>query len=1136
MNSESANILSTGRWGRRAVEPIAYWLDQVGLSQYATAFVANEITLDIAATLTEADLRELGVIPLGHRRRFSAAIAALRKDETSARPTPLERRHLTVMFCDLVGSTRLSTTIDPEDMAGVIAKYEQVCSDIVARHGGFVARYVGDGILSYFGYPVAHEDSAERAIRASLAIVKEMEALQTLPGLKLRVRIGVASGPVVVGDVGDRGANRDAVIGQTPNLAARLQGFAEENDVVVADSTYRLAGSLFRCSLLDNLSIPGFPEPIKAWRIVSERRYRGRFEARRKEAGLTPFVGRDSEFEALAESWREATERGGRVVLVTGEAGIGKSRLVRQFIDAITQQRHGVITFYGSSHLQNSPLRPVVLQLEREAQIGATDTPEMKRVKLEALLASTPALAAEAAPILSALLSLQRDPGDPNPDPDAKRRKLQTLDILVRLLEERSSVEPIVCVCEDVHWFDPTSCELLDEIIARVVRCRILMILTFRPEFKAPWAEGSNVQTMCLERLSPTLGTQIVDHVAAKSGLSPETTQLIVSKCDGIPLFIEELTKTVLQSRMTPSPGRSDTQVAIPDSLQDSLVARLDRLPGVKEIAQIGAALGREFRLDILESVSGVGAPKVNEVLSKLVDAELIEQRDGADGPVGMFKHALVQDAVYGTLLHAKRRNIHRRIAEVLEEQFAETCEGQPEVLALHWEKADVFAAATQYYTLAGKRAASRSATTEASMHLRQALRNCDHMTDGMERDQLELEAALHHGGVLRATQGPHSVETGKAFGRARDICLRTGNDQSLFPALSGLFGYYFVGAQNGPAEQVARNLLEVAEEREDRFHRMVGHRAVGMVHLHTGNPRQARVDLERSLELYDVRLDGPTAFAYGTDHAQTAASFLALTLEVLGYSEQAYARETWAIAHGTKLNHRYSLVQTAMFRIMRNALARNWNTVRSLAEETYHTGREHGFPLAAAMARFYLAVCRAAGGETSADLLQELDRAVNALGGMNYHPYYLSLIAEAHAASGDVFHGLKLLSEAKSMVDATQESWICSELLRLRGEMTLVAAPSAFKSAENLLEEAVKFAEQQGARNWHLRAVASLALLLARTGRVREARNRLAPLCASFTEGFASPDFRRAHSLLNKLSGGQRIRELTLHEKCSFW
>ncbi len=1118
------------------MESISRWLDRVGLPQYAAAFVANEITIEIAATLTEADLKELGVTPLGHRRQLGAAIAALRDGRVDRRLTPLERRHLTVLFCDLVGSTRLSATIDPEQMASVIAKYERVCSDVVSRHGGFVARYVGDGVLAYFGYPIAHEDSAERAIRASLAVIKAIEALQTLPGLNLRVRIGIASGPVVVGDVGELGVNRDAVIGQTPNLAARLQDFAGENEVIVADSTYRLAGFLFRCSPLDNLSIHGFPEPIKAWRIVSERKYRGRFDARQKKTGLTPLVGRDSELAALVENWQTVTEGGGRVVLVTGEAGIGKSRLVRHFIDTIAQQRHRVITYYGSPHLQNSPLRPVVLQLEREAQIGATDPAGMKRVKLEASLSSTPALAKEAAPILAALLSLQRDPGDPNLDPDAKRRRLQTLSMLARLLEERSTIEPIVCICEDIHWFDPTSCDLLDEIVARLARCHVLLILTFRPEFKAPWTEGCNAQTMRLERLNPKLSAQIIDHLAAKATLSPEATRLIVSKCDGIPLFIEELTKTVLDSQSSAQSNLSDMQMVIPDSLQDSLVARLDRISGVKEIAQIGAAVGREFRFDILEAVSGAGQPEVNKVMRRLIDAELIEQRDMPDGPVGVFKHALVQDAVYGTLLHAKRQDIHRRIAEVLEQEFAETCEAQPEVLALHWERAGVFAASTQYYTLAGKGAASRSATTEASIHLRQALRNCGQIPDSMERDQLELEATLHHGGVLRATQGPHGVETGKAFGRARDICLRTGNDHSLFPALAGLFGYYLVGAQNGPAERVARSLLEVAEDRQDRFYRMVGHRAVGMVHLHTGDPQQARTHLERSLELYDVRLDGPAAFSYGTDHAQTAASFLAMTLEVLGYTDQASAREAWAIAHGTKLNHRYSLVQTAMFRIMRSALARDWNTVRRLANETYHIGRENGFPVAGAMARFYLAVCRAASGETGVELLQELDRAVNPLGGMNYHPFYLSLIAEAHAASGDVFHGLRLLSEAKSMVDATQENWLCSELLRLRGEMTLIASPAAIGHAEDLFEEAAEFADQRGARNWHLRAMVSLARLLAHTGRAREAQDRLAPVCASFTEGFTSPDLRSAHSLLDGLSAGQRVRELTPYGRYCFW
>ena len=1118
------------------METISHWLDRVGLSQYAHAFEANEITFEVASTLSDADLKELGVTPLGHRRLLTAAIAALRDGDASGKPTPLERRHLTVMFCDLVGSTVLSTLVDAEEMASVIAKYERFCSDVVARYGGFIARYVGDGVLAYFGYPVAHEDSAERAIRAALAIVKEIETVETLPGLQLRVRIGIASGSVVVGDIGDRGENRDAVVGQTPNLAARLQGFAGENEIIVANSTYRLAGFLFRCSAMNNLSVRGFPELIKAWRVVSERRYRGRFEARQR-TGLTPFVGREAEFESLAESWRAAAEKDGRIVLVTGEAGIGKSRLVRQFTAAISQHRHGLITYFGSPHLQNSPLRPIIHELEQEAQIGATDSPGVKRVKLEALLSSTPALAAEAAPILSALLSLQRDPSDPDPDPDSRRRKRQTFEILAKWLEARAAIEPIVCVCEDVHWFDPTSCEFLDEIIARCSRSRVLLILTFRSEFRPAWVQRPHVQTMRLGRLSPALGTQIVENVAAQVSLSQEMTRLIVSKCDGIPLFIEELTKTVLESHVAVPVDQAHVHMAIPDSLQDSLVARLDRLSGVKEIAQIGAAIGREFRVDILEAVSGTTRSELNAALCKLVDAELIEQHERPDGTIGVFKHALVQEAVYETLLQAKQRSIHRRIAEVLEEEFSETSETQPEVLALHWERAGVFAAAVRYSTLAGKHAASRSATTEADMHFRQSLRICGQLSAGLERDQLELEAVLQHGGVLRATQGPHGAETGRAFGRARDLCLQIGNDQSLFPALAGLFGYYLVGAQNSQAEETARNLLAVAEAREDRFYRMVGHRAVGMVHLHIGDPRQARVHLERSLELYDERLDGPTAFSYGTDHAQTAASFLALTLEVLGYGDQATAHEAWAVAHGTRLNHRYSLVQTAMFRIMRSALGRDWDTVQDLADGTYNIGREHGFPIAEAMARFYLAVCRAARGEASDELLQELDRGVNALGRMNYHPFYLSLLAEAHAASGNVFHGLRLLSEAELLAEASQEQWMRAELLRLRGEMTLIVDPSAIEQAESLFEQAAEFAERQRARSWHLRAVVSLARLLSFTGRIREAHNKLAPLYDTFTEGFASPDLRSARSLLDALSKGQCAPERPLTSaKYYFW
>jgi class 3 adenylate cyclase/predicted ATPase len=1081
-------------------------------------FEANRIDLEVASQLSNADLEDLGVRALGHRKRLLQAIADLRSNRAQLGPTQWERRQLTVMFCDLKGSTVLAAQLDPEDLASVIGAYQRCCAAVIARYDGFIARYVGDGIIVYFGYPQAHEDDAERAVHAALAVIEGISSLEAMPKLRVQVRVGIATGPVVVGDDNDGMLmEHHAVVGQTPNLAARLQSVAEPNSLVIADSTYRLAGHVFECIELKPLSLAGFATPISAWTVIRERPFAGRFEARCK-AGLTPYVGRKAELAMLASRWHSAAGGSGQVVLVGGEPGIGKSRLVQELADQI-QEPHLRTDYFGSDYLRNSPLSPVIAQIERDAGIAHDDSPVHRRAKLEALLASTfRTCDANAAAVLASLISLPPAAADPPPDPDLGVRKQRTLEIIVNLIAERAATEPILVMCEDLHWFDPTTLELLSILIDRIQTLPVLMILTFRPEFTSPW-QGRHITSLLLERLDRNAGVVLVDKVARGKTVSSEVLEQIVARSDGNPLFIEELTKSVLAAKLSGAVGENLT-ARIPETLQDSLVAKLDRLQTAKDILQIGAAIGREFREDLVEVVTAMNRADLLTKLSQLIKGDLLYRYSSPSGTVYVYKHALVRDAAYETILHSRRRDIHKRIAEALEVHFPATAQSQPELLAQHWQRDSDIRKAIHYWVRAGKWAAERSAPAEGDAHLRQALHLVETLPAGSERDALELEISARLGGVLRAVEGPAGAETGKAFRRAKELCQQTGDKTLLAPCLAGLYGYHLVRAENGAAGEAARELLALAETRHDRLYRMIGHRAVGAVLFHTGHFGEAREHLERSLALYDPVHDGPLAFLYGTDHAQTASSFLAFALRLTGFPDQANLREEWTLAHAKQVGHMYSLVQTHMFRAVVRVALRDWKAGASVAREMIELIKGHSFRMAVAASAFCVAACRPARGrlQQRVEELQDTAAVWWSTGALNYRPMHLALIAEAHAAAGDPLQGLKALDEALAIVEATDERWMEADLHRLVGELKTLVDKPRLDEAESSLRKAIEIARRQSARVWELRAATSLASLLQTNGRAAEARAILRPVYDGFTEGLDGADMRKAQKVLRSL------------------
>ncbi|HET6519516.1 MAG TPA: AAA family ATPase, partial [Geminicoccaceae bacterium] len=776
---------------------VAAWLRDLGLARYEPAFRDHEIDWEILPDLTEADLEKLG-LPLGPRKKLVKAIAALSAaaapaaPATTSRPTSTapgaERRQLTVLFCDLVGSTELAARLDPEDLGAVIRAYQDRAADAVGRWGGSVAKYLGDGVLACFGWPRAHEDDAERAVRAGLELVQGVGRLTAGEGgPPLAARVGIATGLVMVGEpVGEGPARERAVVGETPNLAARLQALAEPGAVVVAPGTRRLVDGLFDVTDLGAHALKGFAAPVRAWRVLGPSAAEGRFEARRRASGLTPLVGRERELARLLDRWQSAADGGGQVVLLSGEPGIGKSRLFQALHERL-RDRGGPylrLRYQCSPYATNSALHPVIDQLEHAAGFARDESPEEKLAKLEALLARSAEDVGAVAPLLAALLSVPAGGRYPPLNLTPQRQKDLTLAALAAQLEGLARRQPVLAVFEDAHWIDPTSLELLERLVERAGELRALLVVTFRPEFAPPpgWAGRAHVTALPLGRLGRQRGAALVERVAGDKALPAEVLDQIVDKTDGVPLFVEELTKTVLESGMLVDAGdRYELDgplapLAIPATLRDSLTARLDRLaPVVKEVAQLGAAIGREFGRELLAAVSPLPQSELRAALDELVASELVLARGGPPGAIYMFKHALVQDTAYATLLKSRRRRLHARIARALEERWPETRASRPELLAHHYTEAGLIERAVPSWLEAGTEALGRSAVAEAAAHLGRGLELIPRLPASDDRDRVELELRVALGTAQMAHKGWPAAEVRAALEPARGLCRRLG-------------------------------------------------------------------------------------------------------------------------------------------------------------------------------------------------------------------------------------------------------------------------------------------------------------------------------------------------------------------------
>jgi class 3 adenylate cyclase len=842
---------------------ISDWLEALGMSEYAQRFAENDIDASVLPHLTDQSLKELGV-SLGHRLKILAAVKELggptpgpAQSTTLTKTKPhdtAERRQVTVIFSDLVGSTALSARMDPEDLREIISAYQKCVAETVQRFGGFVAKYMGDGVLVYFGYPQAHEDDAERAVRAGLELIQAVGALKS--SAPLRTRVGIATGLVVVGDlIGSGAAQEQAVVGETPNVAARLQALAEPDTVVVAESTRKLLGNLFELQDLGAKEVKGVAEPVRVWAAVRPSAVASRFEALHG-GRLTALVGREEELELLLRRWSRAKAGEGQVVLLSGEAGIGKSRLTASLMERLVSEPHTRLRYFCSPQRTDSALYPAIAQLERAAGFRRDDTAEQRLDKLEAVLAQATNDVNEIAPLFADLLSIPTGERYPALSLTPQKRKEKTLGALIAQVEGFSARGPVLLVYEDVHWSDPTTWESLDLLIDRAPTLDLLVIITFRPEFMRRWIGRPHVTLLSLSRLPPRQCVEMILQLTGGKALPKEIADQIVDRTDGIPLFIEELTKAVVERGALAEMcercavvGPVD-QLAIPTSLQASLLARLDRLGPTREVAQTAAAIGRQFSHELISAVAQLPQPQLDDALEHLVGAELIFRRGSAPDAEYIFKHALVQDAAYSTLLRSRRRQLHSRIVGVLEAEFPEIVMSHPEFIAEHCAKSSAPEKAIDYWLRAARHGMGRSATTEAITQLQKGLELLISLPDSISRENHELSLQIAFGQAQIASKGYAASEPTKAYARARQICERLGAPPRIVSVIDGQWSVAVLRGDLTSAQRLAKELLEFGEARSNRLAIVMGCQDSGDTSLLLGEYTAARDFSLRGLEL----------------------------------------------------------------------------------------------------------------------------------------------------------------------------------------------------------------------------------------------------------------------------------------------
>lgn len=1132
---------------------ITDWLAGLGLEQYAAAFTDNDVDLDILPELDAGDLRGLG-LSLGHAKRVLRAARGLDALEPSVQaaadsasdpgrsetldpraletgtvavPAGAERRQLTVVFCDLVDSTSISEALDPEDLRDLLDSYYQCCSEVAVRFGGHVAQYVGDGVDLYFGYPRAFELSAVAAVEAAVEIVSAIGHLdaELRHNRQIAARVGVHTGLAVIGDVGEGTAHTaTTVVGDLPVIASRIQSFAKPGHVVISEATQRLVAEFTELEDLGPRELKGVSRPVRLFGVralVDHRAVRGAGPERSGGRSERPLVGRTGETEILLERWKLATQGHGRVVLIAGEAGIGKSRIVEVIADAAHAAGAVLLRYQCSPYRATTALFPVIERLRREAKIGIHDADAVKLDRLEELLSKP---TDGTVPTLATLLSIPFEDRYPPLELTPEQLKSETFRILVAQLESLCARDPVLVVFEDAHWADPTSLELLGTIIQRAAKSRLLCAITCRPEFDAPWGPlPPHVARLSLDRLADDQVRAIVETAAGKE-LPQALRDQIVARADGVPLFAEELTQSMVESDSLIEgddrfePARPVEEFAVPATLQDTLLTRLDHLGQVKEVAQTAAAIGRDFSFELLSRISPLRPGELTAALERLTESGLLEPSVEAVPVNYTFKHALVQNAAYESMLKSKRREQHRKIAEALEDR-PEVRDIQPELLARHFREAELPERAIHYHRQAGERAIGGSHYEEAIDDYQAALELMGGLpeTDGLLHDKLDTLTDL--GNVLVVARGYSSPEVEETCAMSRELCDRLGATEQLFTTLWNLAGVYMVRGEHAECAELNARMLEISAASQDPEQLLMAHDTVGQTFVYLGRPREALGHLDRAAELYDGADWSDLALRYGGEDPGVAAyGFRAIALWLLGYPEQAVECAATTMRVAEELAHPHSMALALNQIAELHFLRRDPERARGATEPMLALCEQHAFPYYLPTAQMFHGWVMAEDGDTDAAMAL-IDDGLEGLAGIGArleHPVSCLLLAEVHLRAQRPLDAIAALDEAIALVQETEERCFEAELLRVKGE-------ALGSSAEQLFARAIELAESQGARSLQLRAATSLARSWAAGGRDGEAHDLLRPLSDSFTEGSDEVDVVAARSLLaDELAGGR--------------
>jgi class 3 adenylate cyclase/tetratricopeptide (TPR) repeat protein len=1050
------------------------------------------------------------------------AIVATPQQPTTGK-AEAERRQLTIMFCDLVESTAWSARLDAEVLSELILDYRQLCVAEIERVEGFVARLVGDGLLVYFGYPRAHDDDAVRAVTAALAIVSSVtrfsDRMESRLGSKLQVHIGIHTGEVVAGELGTGAAReQSAIVGEAPNVAHSLEQAAGPGAILISRITRDLVDHVFDCEALGELAVKGIPQPVGLFRVIGERRGSrdsGIFQVRSR----APLLGRTEELAFLSKQWANVQEGRGQVQLLSGEAGIGKSRLLHALATQLSAQGCEPLGCQCVPHFSNTALYPFVDLLQRVLDLKADQSIATKVAKLKAAFDSGQLPEPAALPLLASLMSLPVPGSVPAPEFSPRVQREKVMECLLGWLAGQASRKPLVLMVEDIHWADASTIELLTLLVDQLGSIPIFLLTTCRPEFAVPWSSHSVVSRMTLARLSATQCREMIEYLVQGHELSPELREQVVSRTDGVPLFVEELTKMVVEAGVLAQQQAVDTLPtgSIPTTLRGSLVARLDRLGNAKGLAQLAAVIGREFSYKVIHAVAQQDERELKELLARLVEAELVYQRGFPPNALYSFKHALIQDAAYQSLLKTKRAEYHRQVATALVESFPDVMDSHPELVAQHYEEAGMIDEAVTYWQKAGARALDASADDEAVAHLRRALAQIAVLPPSRDKVARETACLLSLGAALTAIRGYASTEVAQTYERAISLCEHSGDTDRLFTALTGLTSFYQVRGPLITARRISERLLELAQKRDDNIWLAQAHRRLGWCLFCQGQLKPGREHLERALRLNDRLRSHEHTRVYGAHPWAIGLVNIALLEWFAGFPDDAVIRAREGLSHARELGRPLTLAYALCMSAAVHQCRGDIDATKQLAQEVVALSKEHDYPYWNAWGSVLEGWALAAGGE-----LEEGESRMHSglamyrdTGALLFEPWSLALVAEVYWRAGRLEEALDSTSRALDSPEMLHGYFYGADIHRLKGEL-LLARHDDVSQAEGCFLHALKIAREQGARSLELRCAVSLGELRKRQGHADECRRLVQDVLDGFDQGLDTADLTRAMKLLS--------------------